>query len=132
MQRGHERKMLLRSKYEELAFFVVDSIGDYQKLLAAESNLELLRDSQPISAQKASALAQLYFPELKKDTAAYLEAIVAFRNSCARAAAANPRAHQIEAIASSPEVENAQSVLGNSKSTLDALIQAYAKTYTFS
>lgn len=130
MQHGHESKMLLRSKYEELAILVVDSISDYRKILTAESNLQLLGDSEPISAQKASVLARLYFPELVKTTDGYLVALIAFRNSCAKAAAANPRAPQINAISSSPDVEKAQSVLEKAKNTLESQIQACSKTYT--
>jgi hypothetical protein len=130
LKEGHERKVLLRSKYEELALLVVDSVGDYQKILTAESNQGLLKDSQPVSAQKAEALAQLYFPELMAATDEYLVAIVAFRNTCARASAAKPDAPWIEALASSPAVEQAQLVLEKAKTALAAQIQAYAKTYT--
>lgn len=130
LNRGHQRKVLLRSKYEELAFLVVDSVGDYQKILVAESNHQLLRDSQPVSAQKAEALAQLYFPELKETADGYLSAIVAFRNACARAAAEKPNAGWTEALASSPKVEEAQLRLEKAKSALEAQLQAYAKTYT--
>jgi hypothetical protein len=127
---GHERKILLRSKYEELAFLVVDSVGDYQKILVADSNQGLLKDSQPVSAQKVEALAQLYFPELMEAADGYLVSIVAFRNTCARAGAANPKTSWIDALGSSPAVEQAQSVLEKAKSTLEFQIQAYAKTYT--
>lgn len=130
LKEGHERKNLLRSKYEELAFLVVDSVGDYQKILNAESNQGLLKDSQPVSAQKAEALAQLYFPELREATDGYLTAIVAFRNTCARAAAENQQAHWIEALASSPKVEQAQLALEQAKTALEARLQACARTYT--
>ena len=127
---GHERKILLRSKYEELTFLLVDSVGDYQKILIADSNQGLLKDSQPVSAQKVLALAQLYFPELVTSADNYLATIVAFRSSCARAAAANPSEAWMKAIASSPKVEAAQLGLEKSKSTLESQIQACAKTYT--
>lgn len=130
IKQGHEHKALLRSKYEELAFLVVDSVGDYQKILVAESNYQLLRDSQPISAQKVSALAQLYFPELVATTDDYLVALVSFQNACARTAAANKSIAQVEAISSSPKVEQAQLVLEKVKNILDSQIQTYAKTYT--
>ena len=130
LKEGHERKVLLRSKYEELAFLVVDSVGDYEKILTAESNLQLLKDSQPVSAQKALALSQLYFPELVMAADAYLSTIVAFRNACARASAEKPNAHWVEALASSPDVKQAQSVLEKSKTDFENRLRACAKTYT--
>ncbi len=126
----HERKILLRSKYEELAFLVVDSVGDYQKILIADSNQGLLKDSQPVSAQKVEALAQLYFPELMDAADGYRVSIVASRNTCARAAAAKPDVSWIDALGASPTVEQAQLVLEKAKSTLESQIQACAKTYT--
>ena len=130
LKEGHERKILLRSKYEELALLVVDSVGDHQKILTADSNLGLLKDSQPVSAQKVEALAQLYFPELRAATDGYLTAIVAFRNTCARASAEKPNLPWVEALASSEKVELAQEVLEKSKTALESQIQAYANTYT--
>jgi hypothetical protein len=130
LKEGHERKVLLRSKYEELALLLVDSVGDYQKILTAESNQGLLKDSQPVSAQKAEALAHLYFPELRKSSNDYLTAIVAFRNACALAAAEKPQSPWIKALASSPNVEHAQSVLETAKTALEAQLQACARTYT--
>lgn len=130
LREGHERKVLLRSKYEELAFLVVDSVGEYQKILTAESNLQLLKDSQPVSAQKALSLSQLYFSELVPAADAYLSSIVAFRNACARASAEKPNTPWVEALAFSPEVEQAQSVLEKSKIDFESRLRACAKTYT--
>lgn len=130
LKEGHERKVLLRSKYEELAFLVVESLLDYQKLIAAESNQGVLADSQPIAAQKAVALAQLYFPELTVETNTYLLSLVAFRNACVRASADSPTAHYTEAIANAPAVVVSQEELQSAKASLDSTLRACAKTYT--
>ncbi len=129
LKEGHERKILLRSKYEELSFLLVDSIGDYQQILTAHSNRELL-NTQPVSAQKMFALAQLYFPELLAATDVYLSALVAFRNSCAAASADQPQKSWPEALVSSPDVVQAQKALYKSKEDIQSLLLAYSKQYT--
>ncbi len=129
LKEGYERKILLRSKYEELSFLLVDSIGDYQQILTAHSNRELL-NTQPVSAQKMFALAQLYFPELLVATDVYLSALVAFRNSCAAASANQPQKSWPEALVSSPDVVQAQEALYKSKEDIQSLLLAYSKQYT--
>ncbi|MDO8699176.1 MAG: hypothetical protein Q7J75_01920 [Rhodoferax sp.] len=129
LKEGHERKVLLRSKYEELAFLVVESSLDYQKVVSAEANHQLLRDSQPISSQKAAALAQLYFPDLLPETNVYLLSFVSFRNACAVASAGDPKLPFSQAIASSPSVVAAQEELEAAKSRLHRKLQTCAKNY---
>ena len=132
IKQQHDHAALLRSKYEELAFLVVDSVGDYQKILVAESNHQLLRNSQPVSAQKVVALAQLYFPELKDAANSYLSAIVHFRNACAVVGTGKKGADWAESLVASPKVVDAQLALEKSKHILESQIQAFAKTYTLS
>lgn len=129
LKEERERKVLLRSKYEELSFLLIDSIGDYQQILTAGSNRELLT-TQPVSAQKMFALAQLYFPELLGASDGYLSALVAFRNACAGAVADNPDKPWPEALVSSPAVAQAQEVCNKSKGGIQSLLLAYSKRYT--
>ena len=132
LKEGHERKILLRSKYEELSFLLVDSTLEYQKIISAGATRQLLRDSQPISVQKAASLAQLYFPELVNETNHYLFSFVSFRNACASASAKNSDISYEQAIANSQSVADAQKELELSKSILHTTIRACAKTYTLS
>ena len=49
-ERKHRRAILLREKYEELAQSVADGVGDYLKLLTANTNHELLLHGRPVHA----------------------------------------------------------------------------------
>ena len=79
LDKKHQRNILLRTKYEELASLITSSqewVGD---LLASES-LADLRSKQPVSARKALILSYIYFPKLRKGCEDYITACLKFQN----------------------------------------------------
>jgi hypothetical protein len=75
LKRKHEKRKLLREKYEELANYVTESHLWSTELLQATS-LPQVSSSTPIQARKAATLANIYFPLLREPAWEYL-------NSCA-------------------------------------------------
>ena len=78
--REHQRRILLRTKYEELANHLNDSIVWANELLRVTTFKELHARTQPIAARRAYTLALLYFPRLKMHAERYVAASIAFQN----------------------------------------------------
>lgn len=79
--REHQRKVLLRTKYEELANHLNDSIVWANELQRVTTFEELHARAQPIAARRAYTLALLYFPLLKTHAERYVAASIAFQNA---------------------------------------------------
>jgi len=61
----HEKKVLLRQKYEEMSFYFADSL-EWIKMLhsASQSRQQLLSLTPPPESRKVLSLCLLYFPSL--------------------------------------------------------------------
>ena len=129
-ERKHQRKILLREKYEELAIFLVDSLESYMSLLSSATNQELLLHARHAHAQKVDVLARLYFPELKQLTSDYLFSLVSFQNFLA--ANYNPELNENVGIqgAKSAPVHAAQKKLELTKQALEVAIEKHSAKYT--
>lgn len=75
LQARKERHRLFREKLEELSLHIVDSLSWIEGATGAKSFEELSSFSLCPSAQKATNLAWLYFPELRKPTSDYSNCI---------------------------------------------------------
>jgi hypothetical protein len=127
--REHQRKILLREKYEELAILLVDSLESYLSLLSSSTSQELLLHTRHAHAQKTDVLARLYFPELKQLTSNYLFSLVSFQNSLAKNY--NPELEESAGVqgANSVAVNTAQQKLELAKNLLEAVIEKHATKY---
>lgn len=73
--RVERRRKLLREKYEELCQSVLATTTELQQVMKLGGQ-EALTSSPPSSPQRAHYLAMIYFPELRKLTREYNNAIV--------------------------------------------------------
>ena len=80
LDREHQKHILLRTKYEELADQLNESIFWANQILKATTFDELHVHSQPTPARRAYMLTLLYFPLLKKHAEYYVEVSVSFQN----------------------------------------------------
>lgn len=78
LDKRHQRKVLLRTKYEELAMLVTNSQEWVTSQLSSES-LSILKANPPIMAKNAMVLAHIYFPKLHEVTQDYVNACAAFQ-----------------------------------------------------
>ena len=79
LDKKHQRNVLLRNKYEELAGLVTDS-QEWVCGLSTSSSLKDLRNKPPINARKALILSYIYFPLLRKGSENYITECVNFQN----------------------------------------------------
>jgi len=77
LNRKHQKKKLLREKYEQLADHVTESHLWVTGVLQAQS-LSQATSNTPIHARKAATLAAIYFPLLLEDAQNYLNACAMF------------------------------------------------------
>ena len=131
-EREHQRKVLLRSKYEELAHALSESVSNIQTLINADTNRELFLRARPALAQKIDTLAQLYFPELRGFSTDYLDSIVALQCSLSENYDNRSNLSVGEQGAKSEAVKISQEKVMNSKYALDDAIEKYAHKYATS
>lgn len=131
-EREHQRKILLRGKYEDLALSLSDSVSDVQALLTANTNLELFLRARPALAQKIDILARLYFSELKDLADDYLCSVVSLQNSLSENYDPNSNLNVGEQGAKSEIVKEAQDKLMIAKHALDEAIDKYSNKYATS
>ena len=81
LDREHKRDILLRTKYEELAEHLNDSLLWATSVLSVCTFEEMQSRTQPIPARKAYTLSLLYFPKLKPFAESYVDASIAFQNT---------------------------------------------------
>lgn len=81
LERKHKKAILLRTKYEELAEHLNDSLAWAMDCMRAITFTELNARAQPLAARKAYTLCLLYFPLLKNHANRYVQASVAFSNT---------------------------------------------------
>jgi hypothetical protein len=70
----HQRKVLLREKYEEMALLYSESLQWFQNVGASSSYEELLQLSFPFHTKKMQVLCSIYFPKLVGPSAQYANA----------------------------------------------------------
>lgn len=76
LDRKHQRRILLRERYEQLAEHISASVAWPEALSHCTSLAELSRSPQPTRARKALTIAAIYFPALQDACQDYI-------NSCA-------------------------------------------------
>jgi len=128
-EREHQRKILLRSKYEELALALSESVSHVQELLTVGTTLELFSLARPALAQKIDILARLYFPELKNLSDNYLLAIISLQDSLAEGYDSSLPLKVWEQGTKSEKVEKAKDNLLAAKCAFDEAIDRYAEKY---
>mgnify|MGYP003384045358 CR=1 FL=1 len=79
LDKKHQRNVLLRNKYEELAGLITDS-QEWGGSLLTSSSLKELRNKPPINARKALILSYIYFPLLRSGCENYITGCVNFQN----------------------------------------------------
>lgn len=77
LERRHQKKILLREKYEELALLVHESTSWASEQMSAKS-LADLRSGFPENARKATVLTHIYFPKLRDACENYVNACAKF------------------------------------------------------
>ena len=80
LDRENKREILLRTKYEELANQLNDSLSWAMAALGSKSFESLNAHAQPLAARKTYTLCLLYFPLLKPSAGLYVEACVSFQH----------------------------------------------------
>ena len=79
LDRKHQKKVLLREKYEELALLINESGEWLSNKMTAVTISELTLDG-PEKARKATVLAHIYFPKLRDACECYVNTNVEFVN----------------------------------------------------
>jgi len=79
LDKKHQRNVLLRNKYEELAGFIIDS-QEWTGSLLTSNSLKELRNKPPINARKALMLSYIYFPLLRNGCENYIAECINFQN----------------------------------------------------
>lgn len=130
-ERRHQRRVMLRGKYEELSRTLNEAMEWVSVNLSSRSIPELHDHSFPTHARWVYSLCLLYFPELKEEAAQFVSASIGFQHmlidnytetepGTAGGQAARKARQQFEA---------AQSSIFVARSVLDDAIQKHAGTY---
>jgi hypothetical protein len=131
-ERKHQRRILLRGKYEELALSLCESVSHLLELQSVDTIPHLLLLSRPVHAQKIDILARLYFPELIQLSDDYLFSVTSFQNSLAENYDSRSSLNVGEQGAKSEEVLKIKDNLMTAKHALDEAIDKYAEKYASS
>lgn len=131
LDRKHQRRILLRTKYEELANHLNDALVWSNILLSTKTIDELHAHSQPMSARRIYVLALLYFPLLKQQAIDYLQASVEFQSAVSDAFSPGIGASAgAQAVKSNREaLMNASREMNMARQSLDNKIEEHASTY---
>lgn len=81
LERKHKKNILLKQKYEEVSVLYTSSLQWVQRVQASRSIKELQTLSLQIDARKMHSLCLIYFPELRKPVAEYIDSLALFHNS---------------------------------------------------
>lgn len=130
-ERRHQRRVMLRSKYEELARTLNEAMQWVSEGSSSRSIADLHSRSIPTPARWVYSLSLLYFPELKEEATQLISAIIAFQHvlidnyteaeiGSAGGQAARKARQQLDA---------AQRSIVVARTELDALIQKHAGKY---
>jgi hypothetical protein len=128
VERTYQKRVLLRTKYEELVSHLNDSLVWANSMIEAKTFDEL--GVQPISARRIYALVLLYFPLLRPQAEAYLQASLDFQSAVSDAFRPVGASAGADAIKHNPE---ALSVAGTqfqaARQALDMQIERCAGIY---
>jgi len=129
--RKYQKQILLRSKYEELANHLNESLAWSNNLLCVKTTDELQAHSQPMDARRIYALVLLYFPLLKQEAIDYIQASLQFQGVVSEVF--SPR---IGVSAGAQAVKNneaalikASNNLNKARQALDNKIEKHSSTY---
>lgn len=122
LDRQHQRRVLLRTKYEEFANHVTDSFVELRDTLTAHRFLA--SNMQPLAARRAYALSLLYFPLLRDAAHDYLQSLT----NLYMAQIENFQANQTESQ-SDPETSAAYAQVRAARVNLDDAIRRHAHNY---
>ena len=86
LDKKHQRRILLRERYEQLADHISESTAWPSTLLACKSIEELTVVPHPTHARKALTLSSIYFPALQDVCQNYVNACVSGVNYLGRSA----------------------------------------------
>ncbi|WP_300318738.1 hypothetical protein [Idiomarina sp.] len=129
-EKKHKRRILLREKYEELAYLVTESQGWLSEQMRAPS-MRALRGSHPAAARKAMVLSHIYFPKLHGVCEDYLNSLAKFQIMLIENHEFHPE-HDAgtQAAHKNPEaIEQAGSHVQSCRQKLDEFIIKYARKY---
>ena len=73
LERKNKRQILLRTKYEELGVYFLDSMKFPHALMTCTNTEDILVLTHQTSGNKAHLLALIYFPLLRQATGQYLD-----------------------------------------------------------
>jgi len=130
-ERRHQKRVLLRTKYEELSRSLNEAMAWASETSSSKSIPELHARSVPTSARWVYSLSLLYFPKLKEEAAELVSACVAFQHvlidnytetepGSAGGQAARKAQQQLQAAGRS---------IAAARTELDAAIQKHAGSY---
>lgn len=130
-ERKHQRRVMLRGKYEELSRALNEAMEWVSVSSSAKSNSELHARSIPTPARWVYSLSLLYFPELKVEAAHLVSASVAFQHVLIdNYTEVEPGSAGGQAARKAlQQLQSAQRSIVVARTELDALIQKYAGSY---
>ena len=119
LDKKHQRKILLRTKFEEFVDLVAES-HEWVSSLYHLKSLEKHSATPPIKARKAVSLAYIYFPLLREQSEKYMNSCVALQGTMVE---------NFQSRDSNP-IEKAIKHFSKNRHELDILIIKYADKYS--
>lgn len=129
LDRKNKHEILLRTKYEELGLHFLESMKLPQTLLTCATHEETLAVTHQESANKATMLAMVYFPELREPTGLYVSSYSAFcLNAIALYNPEDTRALGMQVFARREYIEARETHI-DARTHLQKQIEKYAPKY---
>lgn len=131
LDRRHQRRVLLRSKYEELMGHLNESLEWANSMTLAGPDGLTQSARQPMPARRVYALVLLYFPLLKQESVVFLQACLDFQSAIHQRflPSVNASASAQAAKENGEVLSAASSGLKSARLSLDAAIEKCAKKY---
>ncbi len=130
LNKKHQRKILLREKYEELALLVTEN-QDWLNLQMKARSMDELGGGHPNAARRAMVLAHIFFPKLRSVCEDYVNACAQFQlflihnnDDSDRYDAGTQAAHK-----NPEELERVASLVRDRRQNVDEAIIRYARKY---
>lgn len=127
----HQKKIMLRSKYEDVVENLNGAILWGREVTFCQSTSELHARTVPIAARRVYSLAFLYFPKLKEPAGRFVQSCVVFHQFLSQNFTETERGTAGgQCVRKAPrEFEEVSADLQAARVALDEAIEKYASTY---
>jgi hypothetical protein len=126
--RRHERKRLLREKYEEVTAEIRETVSWAMSLSSIADIETLATSSSAASAQKVIDLCRIYFPELKPSAIQYSNALTQYHKFAI--VCVSTHGSLLAGLAAASDGKKQTEALRSAREELYAAIEEYATNYT--